>query len=57
MGQRRMRRLQRARHYRVGMAVVAGVALLAGAITIFATMIVDNDEAAAGTSAAAPARK
>jgi hypothetical protein len=51
-----MRRLQRARHYRVGTAVVASVALLAGAITIFATTIVDNDEAAAGTSAAAPAR-
>ena len=56
MGQRRMRRLQRARHYRVGTAVVAIVALLAGAITIFATTIVDNGEAAAGTSGAAPAR-
>lgn len=56
MGQRRERRLQRARQYRVGFAVVAAVALLAGAITIFATSIVNDDEAAAGTSAAAPAR-
>ncbi len=56
MGQRRMRRLQRARHYRVGTAVVVSVALLAGAITIFATTFVGSDDAAAGTSAAAPAR-
>lgn len=55
MGQRRMRRLQRARHYRVGTAVVASVALLAGAITIFATTIA-NEEAAAGTPSAAPSR-
>jgi hypothetical protein len=51
-----MRRLQRARHFRVGTAVVASVALLAGAITIFATTLVDNDEASAGTPAEAPAR-
>lgn len=56
MGQRRERRLQRARHYRVGIAAVASVALLAGAIAIFAGTL-DNGEAAAGTSAAAPGRK
>ena len=56
MGQRRERRLQRARHYRVGIAVVASVAVLAGAIAIFATTL-DNGEAAAGTSAGAPGRK
>lgn len=55
MGQRRERRLQRARQYRVGVAVVVAVALLAGATTIFATSF-NGDEAAAGTSAAAPAR-
>jgi lipoprotein-anchoring transpeptidase ErfK/SrfK len=54
VGHRRERRLQRARHYRVGIAVVASVALLAGAITIFASTV-DDDQAAAGTSAAAPA--
>lgn len=59
MGQRRERRLQRARHFRVGAAVAVSVALLAGAITILATTLAD-DEAAAGTSAAAvasPARR
>ena len=59
MGQRRERRLQRTRHFRVGAAVVVSVALLAGAITILATTLAD-DEAAARTSAApaaAPARR
>jgi lipoprotein-anchoring transpeptidase ErfK/SrfK len=57
VGQRQFRRLQRARHFRVGVAVVATVAVLAGAITIFAGTM-DNGEAAAGTSAAAvPARR
>ncbi len=55
MGQRRVRRLQRARHYRVGIAVVATVAVLAGAITIFVSTV-DKGEAAAGTSAEVPAQ-
>jgi lipoprotein-anchoring transpeptidase ErfK/SrfK len=56
VGQRRERRLQRARYYRVGIAVGVCVAVLSGAIAIFATSM-DNGEAAAGTSAAAPGRK
>jgi lipoprotein-anchoring transpeptidase ErfK/SrfK len=56
VGQRRERRLQRARQYRVGIAVVVAVAVFAGAVTIFATSF-NNDEAAAGTSAASPARQ
>lgn len=56
MGHRRLRRLQRARCFRVGTAVVASVALLAGAITIFTTTL-DDGEAAAGTSTAASGRK
>ena len=56
MGQRRERRLQRARYYRVGIAVGVCVAVLSGAIAIFARSM-DNDTASAGTSAAAPNRK
>jgi hypothetical protein len=57
VGQRRERRLQRTRQYRVGIAVVATVAVLAGAITIFANTI-DKGEAGASSGsseAAAPA--
>ena len=56
MGQRRERRLQRARYYRVGVAVGVCVAVLSGAIAIFAASM-DGDSASAGTSAAAPERK
>jgi hypothetical protein len=57
VGQRHLRRLQRARHYRVGIAVVATVAVLAGAITIFASTIDKGEAGAAGSSeVAAPAR-
>ncbi len=59
MGQRRMRRLQRARHHRVGIAVVATVAVLAGAITIFASTIDKGEAGASGraeAAAAVPAR-
>jgi lipoprotein-anchoring transpeptidase ErfK/SrfK len=56
VGLRRVRRLQRARHFRVGAAVVLTVAVLAGAITIFATTV-HRDDAVAGTSAAAPKKK
>ena len=56
MGQRRERRLQRARYYRVGIAVGVCVAVLSGAIGIFA-MSMDNDQASAGTSTAAAERK
>ena len=55
MGGRRLRRLQRARHHRVGIAVVATVALLAGAVTIFTTTV-DRGEAATGNETAAPAQ-
>jgi hypothetical protein len=56
VGQRRVRRLQRARHHRVGIAVVATVAVLAGAITIFAgTMNQGEAGASSGTAEAAPA--
>jgi hypothetical protein len=51
VGLRRERRLQRARHLRVGLAVVAGVAALTGAISILASTL-DDGEAAAGTPAA-----
>jgi hypothetical protein len=57
VGQRRVRRLQRAHHYRVGIAVVATVAVLAGAITIFATTLRRDDAAADTSTAAAPVRK
>ena len=55
VGQRRVRRLQRARHYRVGIAVGACVALLAGAITV-STVAIGHDEASADTWVAAAAK-
>ncbi|MGZ4688630.1 MAG: L,D-transpeptidase [Acidimicrobiia bacterium] len=55
MGQRRVRRLQRARHYRVGIAVGACVALLVGAITV-STVTIGHDEASADTWVAAAAK-
>ena len=56
MGQRRDRRLRRARQLRIGVAIAAAVAVLAGGVTVLATTLTDG-EAAAGTAAAAgPAR-
>jgi lipoprotein-anchoring transpeptidase ErfK/SrfK len=55
VGQRRDRRLRRARQLRIGIAVAAAVAVLAGGITVLATSLTDG-EAAAGTAAASPAR-
>jgi lipoprotein-anchoring transpeptidase ErfK/SrfK len=53
VGQRRDRRLRRARQLRIGIAIAAAVVVLAGGVTVIATSLTD-DEAAAGTAAASP---
>ncbi len=53
MGDRRDRRLRRSRHVRIGVAVVAAVAVLAGGITVIATSSTGGE--LANTAAASPA--
>jgi lipoprotein-anchoring transpeptidase ErfK/SrfK len=56
VGRRHQRRIERTRQLHFGAAIVAGLAVLAGAITILASTL-DDGEAAAGTpTASRPAR-
>jgi lipoprotein-anchoring transpeptidase ErfK/SrfK len=55
VGQRRDRRLRRGRQLRIGVAIAAAVAVLAGGITILATTVTDGEAAAGTATAAGPA--
>lgn len=56
MGRRRQRRIDRARHLRVGVAITAGLAVLAGAVTILVSTLDDGEAAAGMPTASRPAR-